>query len=156
MYDHAVVCNVGAVYAPDMVAEVAERFMFLEDVKWSIAYGEYHGQLFFSLRTSDKRMNAGRLIRDVIESRGGSAGGHGSMAGARISARAQRACAAPPRVGAGAGLSEGDGRQGAQGEADGLGALPSTLGSGMRAEEATMVYLDHNAIAPCAPRQSGP
>jgi nanoRNase/pAp phosphatase (c-di-AMP/oligoRNAs hydrolase) len=85
VYDHAVVCNVGSIYAPDMVAEVADRFMFLEDVKWSIAYGEYHGQLFFSLRTSDRRMNAGRLIRDVIEARGGSAGGHGSMAGARLS-----------------------------------------------------------------------
>ena len=29
-------------------------------------------------------MNAGRLIRDVIEAKGGSAGGHGTMAGARL------------------------------------------------------------------------
>jgi nanoRNase/pAp phosphatase (c-di-AMP/oligoRNAs hydrolase) len=29
-------------------------------------------------------MNAGRLIREVIEGRGGSAGGHGTMAGARL------------------------------------------------------------------------
>jgi nanoRNase/pAp phosphatase (c-di-AMP/oligoRNAs hydrolase) len=29
-------------------------------------------------------MNAGRLIRDFIEAKGGSAGGHGSMAGARL------------------------------------------------------------------------
>ncbi len=57
-------------------------------MKWSLAYGEYEGQLFFSLRTSDRRMNAGRLIRDVIEEKGGSAGGHGSMAGARIPLRA--------------------------------------------------------------------
>ncbi|WP_176068047.1 DHH family phosphoesterase [Anaeromyxobacter diazotrophicus] len=84
VYEHAVVCDLVEVYAPDMVAEVAERFMFLEDVKWSVAFGEYQGQLYFSLRTSDRRMNAGRLIRDVIEEKGGSAGGHGSMAGARI------------------------------------------------------------------------
>jgi nanoRNase/pAp phosphatase (c-di-AMP/oligoRNAs hydrolase) len=32
-------------------------------------------------------MNAGRLVREVVEERGGSAGGHGSMAGARISLR---------------------------------------------------------------------
>jgi len=87
VYDHAVVCDLDEVYAPDMVAEVAERFMFLEDVKWSVAFGEYDGQLYFSLRTSDRRMNAGRLIRDVIEEKGGSAGGHGSMAGARIPLR---------------------------------------------------------------------
>jgi len=87
VYDHAVVCNLAEIYAPDMVAEVAERFLFLEEVKWSLAYGEYEGHLYFSLRTSDRRMNAGRLIRDVIEEKGGSAGGHGSMAGARIPLR---------------------------------------------------------------------
>ena len=87
VYDHAVVCDLGEIYAPDMVAEVAERFLFLEDVKWSLAYGEYEGQLYFSLRTSDRRMNAGRLIREVIEEKGGSAGGHGSMAGARVPLR---------------------------------------------------------------------
>jgi nanoRNase/pAp phosphatase (c-di-AMP/oligoRNAs hydrolase) len=87
VYDHAVVCDLADVYAPDMVAEVAERFLFLDDVKWSLAFGEYEGQLYFSLRTSDRRMNAGRLIREVIEEKGGSAGGHGSMAGARIPLR---------------------------------------------------------------------
>jgi nanoRNase/pAp phosphatase (c-di-AMP/oligoRNAs hydrolase) len=90
VYDHAVVCDLAEIYAPDMVAEVAERFMFLDDVKWSLAYGEYERQLYFSLRTSDRRMNAGRLIREVIEERGGSAGGHGSMAGARIPLRGLR------------------------------------------------------------------
>ena len=84
VHDNAVLCDLGTIYAPDMVAEVAERFGFLEDVKWSLAWGEYEDQLFFSLRTSDRRMNAGKLIREVIEERGGSAGGHGSMAGARL------------------------------------------------------------------------
>ena len=88
VYEHAVVCDLAEIYAPDMVAEVAERFLFLDDVKWSLAFGEYEGQLYFSLRTSDRRMNAGRLIREVIEEKGGSAGGHGSMAGARVSLRA--------------------------------------------------------------------
>jgi nanoRNase/pAp phosphatase (c-di-AMP/oligoRNAs hydrolase) len=84
VYDAAVVCDLGDIYAPDMVAEVAERFMHLEDMRWSLAYAEYEGDLYFSIRTSDRRMNAGRLIRDVIEARGGSAGGHGTMAGARL------------------------------------------------------------------------
>jgi nanoRNase/pAp phosphatase (c-di-AMP/oligoRNAs hydrolase) len=93
VYDHAVVCDLAEVYAPDMVAEVAERFLFLDDVKWSLAFGEYEGQLYFSLRTSDRRMNAGRLIREVIEEKGGSAGGHGTMAGARIPLRGMAAAA---------------------------------------------------------------
>jgi nanoRNase/pAp phosphatase (c-di-AMP/oligoRNAs hydrolase) len=83
----AVVCDLGEVYAPDVVAEVAERFLFLDRVKWSLAFGTYGDQLYFSLRVGDRRMNAGRLIRDVIEAKGGVAGGHGSMAGARIPLR---------------------------------------------------------------------
>jgi nanoRNase/pAp phosphatase (c-di-AMP/oligoRNAs hydrolase) len=85
VYDDAVICDLGELYAADMVAEVAERFLFLDDMKWSLAYGEFEGALYFSVRTSDKRMNAGKMIREIIEERGGSAGGHGSMAGARLS-----------------------------------------------------------------------
>jgi nanoRNase/pAp phosphatase (c-di-AMP/oligoRNAs hydrolase) len=84
VYDGAVVLPLGELYAPDMVAEVAERFLSLEGIRWSLAWGEFGGDLYYSLRTSDRRANAGRLIREVIEARGGSAGGHGSMAGARL------------------------------------------------------------------------
>ena len=84
VYGPAVVSDLGEVYSPDMVAEVAERMLFLEGMKWSLAYGSYRSQIYFSLRTKDRRMNAGRLIREICENRGGSAGGHGSMAGARL------------------------------------------------------------------------
>ncbi len=93
VYGDAVVCDLADIYAPDMVAEVAERFSFLEDVRWSLAFGEYADALYYSLRTCDRRMNAGRLIRDVIEARGGSAGGHGTMAGARIPVKGLSAAA---------------------------------------------------------------
>jgi nanoRNase/pAp phosphatase (c-di-AMP/oligoRNAs hydrolase) len=94
LYEDAMVCDLGEVYAPDMVAEVAERFMSLEDVRWSLAFGEYEEALYFSIRTSDRRMNAGRLIREVIEAHeGGSAGGHGTMAGARLPLRGLSAAA---------------------------------------------------------------
>jgi nanoRNase/pAp phosphatase (c-di-AMP/oligoRNAs hydrolase) len=87
VWDPAVVCDLGEIYTPDMVAEVAERFMYLEEMKWALAFGEYDESIFYSLRTNDKRMNAGRLIREVIEAKGGSAGGHGTMAGARLTVR---------------------------------------------------------------------
>ncbi|HYX90107.1 MAG TPA: DHH family phosphoesterase [Myxococcaceae bacterium] len=93
VYGTAIVTDLGEVYSPDMVAEVAERLMFLEGMKWSLSYGSHRSQLYFSLRTKDRRMNAGRLIREVCENRSGSSGGHGSMAGARIplwGTRAQR------------------------------------------------------------------
>jgi nanoRNase/pAp phosphatase (c-di-AMP/oligoRNAs hydrolase) len=93
VYGDAITTDLGEVYSPDMVAEVAERMMFLEGMKWSLAYGSYRSQLYFSLRTKDRRMNAGRLIREICEDQGGSSGGHGSMAGARLplwGSRAQR------------------------------------------------------------------
>jgi nanoRNase/pAp phosphatase (c-di-AMP/oligoRNAs hydrolase) len=84
VYEDAVVCDLADIYAPDMVAEVAERFMSLGEMRWSLAFGEYEDAIYYSIRTGDRRINVGRLIREVIESRGGSAGGHGTMAGARL------------------------------------------------------------------------
>ncbi|NBD10930.1 MULTISPECIES: bifunctional oligoribonuclease/PAP phosphatase NrnA [Corallococcus] len=84
VYGTAIITDLEEVYSPDMVAEVAERMMFLEGMKWSLAYGSFRNQLFLSLRVKDRRMNAGRLIRELCEDLGGSSGGHGSMAGARL------------------------------------------------------------------------
>jgi nanoRNase/pAp phosphatase (c-di-AMP/oligoRNAs hydrolase) len=84
VYGTAIITDLEEVYSPDMVAEVAERMMFLDGMKWSLAYGTYRNQLFVSLRVKDRRMNAGRLIREICEDFGGSSGGHGSMAGARL------------------------------------------------------------------------
>ena len=34
-------------------------------MKWSLAFGSYRSQLYLSLRVKDRRMNAGRLIREI-------------------------------------------------------------------------------------------
>jgi len=91
--DEVVICDLAEIYTPDMVAEVAERFMYLDGMRWSLGFGEYDDAVYFSLRTGDRRMNAGRLIREVIEARGGTAGGHGSMAGARLPVKGLSAAA---------------------------------------------------------------
>jgi nanoRNase/pAp phosphatase (c-di-AMP/oligoRNAs hydrolase) len=87
VFEDAVVCDLGDIYAPDMVAEVAERFSHLAGMRWSLGFGEYEDAIYFSLRTVDRRTNAGKLIREVIEAKGGSAGGHGTMAGARLAVK---------------------------------------------------------------------
>jgi nanoRNase/pAp phosphatase (c-di-AMP/oligoRNAs hydrolase) len=93
LFGDIVVIDLGEIYAPDMVAEIAERFGFIEGMRWSLAFAEYDDALFFSVRTHDRRMNAGRIIRDVIEAKGGSAGGHGTMAGARLPVKGLSAAA---------------------------------------------------------------
>jgi nanoRNase/pAp phosphatase (c-di-AMP/oligoRNAs hydrolase) len=81
---HACVVDMGEVYVPEIVPEVAERLVSLEGLRWSLAAGSYQGELYLSLRLNDRRVNAGRLVRQVCAPLGGSAGGHGAMAGARI------------------------------------------------------------------------
>jgi nanoRNase/pAp phosphatase (c-di-AMP/oligoRNAs hydrolase) len=93
IHGDAVLCDLGKVYHPDLVAEVADRFLSMGDVKWSLAWGENRGSAFYSLRTRDRRMNAGKMIRDIIEREGGTAGGHGSMAGARLPLRGKTSIA---------------------------------------------------------------
>src|SRR3954447_1578385 len=80
----AVIVDMGDVYVPEIVPEVAEKLVSLEGLRWSLATGAYRGELYLSLRLNDRRINAGRLVRELCGPLGGSAGGHGAMAGARI------------------------------------------------------------------------
>jgi nanoRNase/pAp phosphatase (c-di-AMP/oligoRNAs hydrolase) len=80
----AVVVDLGPVYVPEIVPEVAEKLVHLEGLRWSVATGSYEGELYLSLRMNDRRFNAGKLVREICAAFGGSAGGHGAMAGARI------------------------------------------------------------------------
>jgi nanoRNase/pAp phosphatase (c-di-AMP/oligoRNAs hydrolase) len=82
VFDSAAVVNLGEVYTPDLCAEMSDRLLQAEGIKWSLALGIHANQLYVSIRTRDKRRNAGKLISEVITERG-MAGGHGSMAGAR-------------------------------------------------------------------------
>jgi nanoRNase/pAp phosphatase (c-di-AMP/oligoRNAs hydrolase) len=80
----AVIVDMGEVYVPEIVPEVSERLVSLEELRWSLATGSYKGELYLSLRVNDRRVNAGKLVREVCAPFGGSAGGHGAMAGARV------------------------------------------------------------------------
>lgn len=82
-----VVVDMGEVYVPEIVPEVAEKLVSLEGLRWSLATGAFKGELYLSLRLNDRRVNAGKLVREVCAPLGGSAGGHGAMAGARIPLR---------------------------------------------------------------------
>lgn len=83
-HDEAVVADLETVYAPDMVAETADYLLSLEGTRWALAMGTYEGYVYVSIRTGDRRMNAGRLVREILDPYRGSAGGHGSMAGGRV------------------------------------------------------------------------
>jgi nanoRNase/pAp phosphatase (c-di-AMP/oligoRNAs hydrolase) len=85
IYGNMLVADLGSVYTPDLCAEVADRMLQVEDIKHAVATGWYEESLFLSLRTRSRGKNAGRILHTIVGDLGlGTAGGHGSMAGARI------------------------------------------------------------------------
>lgn len=85
VHGSVVSCDLGEIYIPDLVAEIADKLSRADGMRWSVVVGEYDGEVYASLRCNDRRYSAGKLVREVIAHYpNGSAGGHGSMAGARL------------------------------------------------------------------------
>jgi nanoRNase/pAp phosphatase (c-di-AMP/oligoRNAs hydrolase) len=82
IYDKAVVSFLGELRYPDMVAEMADFLLRLDEVEWAAAIGQYEEWLYVSLRTTQRDVNAGRILQDVLGS--DHAGGHDMIAGGRI------------------------------------------------------------------------
>jgi nanoRNase/pAp phosphatase (c-di-AMP/oligoRNAs hydrolase) len=79
----AVVALLGQVVNPESVAEMADFFLRLEGVHWTLVGGAYEGQYYVSLRTRLAELEAYPLLDRLLGGQG-SFGGHGSVAGGRI------------------------------------------------------------------------
>jgi len=82
IYDRAVVSILPEVQYPDMVAEVADFLLRLDEVEWACAIGAFGSNLHVSLRTTERDVNAGDVLQQVLGSE--SAGGHDMTAGGRL------------------------------------------------------------------------
>jgi nanoRNase/pAp phosphatase (c-di-AMP/oligoRNAs hydrolase) len=82
LYDKVVISVLHEVQYPDMVAEVADFLLRLEEAEWAMAIGHYNHNLYVSLRTTNRDVNAGEILQKVLGSK--SAGGHDMIAGGRI------------------------------------------------------------------------
>ncbi len=78
--------HLGQVISPDVLVLVAEFFMRVNPVKWSIVSGIHSDKLIIILRNDGIRKNAGKLVKDAFSALG-SAGGHRSMARAELDVR---------------------------------------------------------------------
>jgi nanoRNase/pAp phosphatase (c-di-AMP/oligoRNAs hydrolase) len=81
IYGNVVVSVLPQVQYPDMVAEVADFLLRLDEVDWACAIGRYKDYLHVSLRTTEREVNAGDVLQQVLGSRW--AGGHDMIAGGR-------------------------------------------------------------------------
>jgi len=78
--DTLVVSHLGEVTQPDIVPEVADLLLRLEGKTWSLTTGLYDERVYLSIRTTNVRADAGRIMHRLV-GRNGKGGGHGMMAG---------------------------------------------------------------------------
>ncbi|MCA8958216.1 MAG: DHH family phosphoesterase [Planctomycetes bacterium] len=83
IYDNVVLCSLGRIDSPEMVAEVADLLLRLEGKDTVFCGGEVDGTYFISVRTALSKIDAYDLIRDALAGEG-SFGGHGSVAGGSV------------------------------------------------------------------------
>lgn len=69
---------------PDELVIIADFFMKLAEVQWSVVAGIHEGKLVVILRNADLRADAGKQAQSWFNSWGGAAGGHRSAARAEI------------------------------------------------------------------------
>ncbi len=75
--------HLGPVPTPDVLVQIADFFMRVEDVHWSIVSGQHDRKLIVILRNDGIRKNAGNVVKQSF-GQYGSAGGHQSAARAEI------------------------------------------------------------------------
>ncbi len=85
---------------PDILVMIADFFMRLAEVSWSIVAGIYAGKLVVIIRNAGFRGDAGKMAQRVFGPLGGSAGGHRTAARAEIPlADVQQECADLKKLG---------------------------------------------------------
>ncbi|HMQ11145.1 MAG TPA: DHH family phosphoesterase [Oligoflexia bacterium] len=81
----ALVSHLSDVDSPDIVPEVADLILRAEGCSWALCTGQYQGNLHCSIRTTNVRKDAGKLMKALMKSFGGTGGGHLLIAGGKIS-----------------------------------------------------------------------
>nr|WP_224958317.1 DHHA1 domain-containing protein [Geomonas fuzhouensis] len=83
LYGKVLVASLDGVQFPEVVSELADLLVRLEGTDTVLCLGHYSNELVLSIRTTSEGINAGELIRKLVEGIG-TAGGHGMMAGGKI------------------------------------------------------------------------
>ncbi len=83
LYDHVVLCSLGQIESPEMVAEVADLLLRLQGKDVVFCGGEVGDTYYVSVRTALDTRDAYDLIRDALNGEG-SFGGHGTVAGGSV------------------------------------------------------------------------
>lgn len=75
--------SLGDVDTPDFVAQIADKLLMHERIAWSLSMGRFDEQLWISLRTTNVKAKAGKLVKRLVGKMGKS-GGHDMVAGGQV------------------------------------------------------------------------
>jgi nanoRNase/pAp phosphatase (c-di-AMP/oligoRNAs hydrolase) len=75
--------HIGDVNVPEIVAEMADMLLRHQRMSWSFCSGRFGGNIYISLRSSNPKAKAWRVIQQLVEDPN-DAGGHETFAGGRI------------------------------------------------------------------------
>ena len=80
---HTVICHIGKVPYAEVVAEVADFLVDMDRISWCLATGHFDGRMVLSLRTTDPRGGAEKVMKQILRGLG-KGGGHGMIAGGAL------------------------------------------------------------------------
>jgi nanoRNase/pAp phosphatase (c-di-AMP/oligoRNAs hydrolase) len=80
---NAVVTRLSDVDNPDIIPEFADLMLRLQGAVWAFCIGDFKDTIYLSIRTTNVRKNAGKLMKQLVKGKG-SGGGHGQIAGGKI------------------------------------------------------------------------
>jgi len=83
IFRHLICTHIGKVPMPEIVAEMADLMLRHKRISWALCTGRFKKSLILSLRTSNIRIDAGKLIKKLVPDEK-NAGGHGTFAGGII------------------------------------------------------------------------
>ena len=83
IFRNLIFAYLGTIPYPEIVAEMADLLLKHERISWSFCAGQYGNELHLSLRSSNAKANAGKLIKKLVSDKN-AAGGHDTFAGGKI------------------------------------------------------------------------
>lgn len=83
VFRHLICVHLDQVPMPEIVAEMADTLLRHQRISWVLCTGRFKKNLFLSLRSSNPKAKAGKIIKDLVPDRN-NAGGHDLFAGGRI------------------------------------------------------------------------
>ncbi len=83
VFRHLICANLGEVSMPETVAEMADMLLRHQRISWALCTGRFKQNLIMSLRSSNPKAKAGKIIKHLVPDQD-NAGGHDMFAGGRI------------------------------------------------------------------------